>query len=38
MNAKEENNREMFDKVLKSHTRITPFGKVENAVLAQIVD
>lgn len=38
MRAKEESSREMFDKTLKGHTRITPFGKVENAILAHIVD
>lgn len=36
--AKEESNKEMFDKNLRSFTRITPFGKVENAILAHIVD
>ena len=36
--AKEDNNRENFDKVLRGHTWITPFGKVENAILTHIVD
>lgn len=36
--AKEESNKEMFDKNLRSFTRITPFGKVENAILAHIID
>lgn len=38
LTAKEENDREKFDKTLKGYTRITPFGKVENAILSHVVD
>lgn len=38
LQAKEASDRTAFDKTLRGYTRITPFGKVENSILAHVVD
>lgn len=38
IDAVENNSKEMFDKAVAEHTRITPFHKAETAILATIAD